>query len=1045
MKPRTIFGGNQPLPSGGITILLVATWAALCLWASRVEAQFGGQGIPTATYHGTFYTFYDGDYKDALDLFKSELRGGIKTAQSRWIDSICYNTMVAECYYHTGNLDKALEHYTAALTLYLAFPDWMMRVQFPPAIRPAQAHAQRIPWGVSARQVRLGHYSTTMLMSQGRINNNAAVRGGGAIQQAQLFPINVQEIVRCTTLALRRRTELLGPLSKYDPLSDSLLAALSRAGPPNHWSQAWVDVQLGLAMVAAGREVQALPVLQRSVVAAGEYDHPLTSTALLELGRLALLRGDFANASQFFHEATVAAVHYFDAGILEDAFRYGAITHLVANRPGLFPALEPAARWAKVKDYRQLRASLLISAAENLLVLGQTPQAATMLDGADTAIARRTMRSGRIGARLNYVSATALFQERKIAAGDKALGAAMSYMLHGGYWLYQIRYLDNLFTRGQVTATQGPITFRTAKDIYAELLGDPQPVDWRLRPMESLAVLRTPHSESFEHWFLIALERKSPEDALEIADRARRHRFFSSLAYGGRLQSLRWVLEAPDDMLPQQARLNRQDLLAQYPAYAGLAQQAQQVRAAMDAAPLVPEAPEAVNQLRGQLTGLGTISVGQEAILREIAVRREPAAMVFPPFRTTLEIQQALPDGNVLLAFFAAKGDLYGFLMDQKNYRAWRIRGTPTLVNRIAGLLRAMGHFEANRELSLKDLEDPKWKEAARQVLAHILEGSPADFTAEFPELVVVPDGILWYVPFESLLVDIQGQMRPLISRFRLRYAPTASLAVPTGRGRNPTAETAVVVGRLDPRHDDSVAQEAFSDLARAVPRCTALPKPPLPGPAALYTSLMDQLIVLDDINLEDHGPYTWAPVPIDKGKPGNALGDWLALPWQGPDVVILPGYHTAAENALKRVNPAAPGGEVFLSVCGLMSSGARTVLMSRWRSGGQTSFDIVREFAQELPHTSPADAWQRAVLVVTDSRLDLDAEPRLKRVAAADPPKATHPFFWSGYMLLDSGTLPEQEEPEPERPAVKLQDPRKRELKKAPDPEQPKPEAKKP
>ena len=59
------------------------------------------------------------------------------------------------------------------------------------------------------------------------------------------------------------------------------------------------------------------------------------------------------------------------------------------------------------------------------------------------------------------------------------------------------------------------------------------------------------------------------------------------------------------------------------------------------------------------------------------------------------------------------------------------------------------------------------------------------------------------------------------------------------------------------------------------------------------------------------------------------------------------------------------------------MSTGTRTILLSRWRSGGQTSLDLVREFTQELPHTTPADAWQRAVQVVSNSPLNLEAEPR--------------------------------------------------------------------
>ena len=93
-----------------------------------------------------------------------------------------------------------------------------------------------------------------------------------------------------------------------------------------------------------------------------------------------------------------------------------------------------------------------------------------------------------------------------------------------------------------------------------------------------------------------------------------------------------------------------------------------------------------------------------------------------------------------------------------------------------------------------------------------------------------------------------------------------------------------------------------------------------------------------------------------------------------------------------------------------MMSTGTRTVLLSRWRSGGQTSLDLVREFTQELPHTTPADAWQRAVQVVSNSPLNIEAEPRMKKSrgehADSDAAqRATHPFFWAGYLLADSGS----------------------------------------
>jgi hypothetical protein len=184
---------------------------------------------------------------------------------------------------------------------------------------------------------------------------------------------------------------------------------------------------------------------------------------------------------------------------------------------------------------------------------------------------------------------------------------------------------------------------------------------------------------------------------------------------------------------------------------------------------------------------------------------------------------------------------------------------------------------------------------------------------------------------------------------------------------------------------------------------------------------MFDRLIVLDDLNLAGAGPYGWSPVPLDAGKLGGRLDDWLPLPWGGPDEVILPGYHTAAENSLKGIDRLTAGNEVFLSICGLMSSGSRTLLLSRWRTGGQTGFDLVREFAQELPRTSPAKAWQRSVFLAAGSRVDPAAEPRVRNSVTENPPKANHPFFWASYLLVDPGTVAQKAEPEPAEPVLKF------------------------
>jgi hypothetical protein len=94
-----------------------------------------------------------------------------------------------------------------------------------------------------------------------------------------------------------------------------------------------------------------------------------------------------------------------------------------------------------------------------------------------------------------------------------------------------------------------------------------------------------------------------------------------------------------------------------------------------------------------------------------------------------------------------------------------------------------------------------------------------------------------------------------------------------------------------------------------------------------------------------------------------------------------------------------------------LMASGARTVLLTRWRTGGQTNLEIVREFVQELPDNSAAAAWQRSIALARELPLDASQEPRLKKLDdTTEATKASHPFFWAGYMLLDTGTHPAHE-----------------------------------
>jgi hypothetical protein len=86
------------------------------------------------------------------------------------------------------------------------------------------------------------------------------------------------------------------------------------------------------------------------------------------------------------------------------------------------------------------------------------------------------------------------------------------------------------------------------------------------------------------------------------------------------------------------------------------------------------------------------------------------------------------------------------------------------------------------------------------------------------------------------------------------------------------------------------------------------------------------------------------------------------------------------------------------------MADGARTIVLTRWRTGGRTNFDLVREFMRELPTAPATEAWQRACLLARESPLEASREPRLKRSdETGELPTADHPFFWAGYLLVDT------------------------------------------
>ena len=975
--------------------------------AQAIAGQRGPQSVPHDGYFSCFGAFYDGDFLDAGRDFRDAGRTGIASTEGRWIDSICYYTMMGECYYQMGKMGDALDQYTAALKLYLAHRDWMLRVEFPANIDAEQNRNKTVTWGSSSRKTTIGHFQAKFQSLQGRFDNDQVIQKGGVVSPPQLYPVYVSEIVRCTCLALSRRREIMGPACEYDPTTVALVDALSRRpAPPNSWAQCWVELELGLALASANKIPQAASELTKSLLAAGQFDHPLTCVGLLELGRLAFEQGKYDAAITFFHEATISALYFDRFEVMEEGFRLGALAHSASGQPGVYPPLAPAA--AASKRVPIVQTSILAALAEQLCTAGNLGDAASTIGQARGNLNRRDMGVGAIGSRVNYQAARIALQSGDLRTGGSALATALTYQKGSSKRLFQIALVDSLFVKGDVTE-------RVADVLYTDVLREPTRTDWIVDPLDTLAVGISAHPQPYEHWFELALTRKEHEKALNIGDRIRRHRYYATQPLGGRLLALRWVLEAPKEVLSEEALLQRQDLLVKYPKFAELSQQAKAIRDQLQVLPLVPTEQADQKQQAALFADLAKASAAQESLIQIMALERSASEFAFPPLRDTKELQKQIPEGTIVFYYLATSRNVHAFAISNQRYGYFTVAQPAKVRADIAELLKSMGHQDRTQPVDAADLKDEAWKTPADRLLGQLTNQTKPEEWAKYKELVLIPDSVLWYLPFEALPVKVGEATSPLLSQVAIRYAPTLSLAVPDKRGLRPVPRTAIVAGKLLPRDDEQVAAAIRDQIAEAAPGSAILSQQP-PATSAIFGAAYDRLIVLAEMQDPEKLPFGWSPLVLDAGKPGSTLSDWGLLPWAGVEQVVLPGFHTPAEYGLKK---GGTGDEIFLSLCGMMASGSRTVLLSRWRVGGQTTANLMREFIQELPHEPAAVAWRRSVQLNSENLIDPAAEGRLKPSQAADGLKADHPFFWSGYLLADTGLVPPKEDAAPAPPAA--------------------------
>jgi len=567
--------------------------------------------------------------------------------------------------------------------------------------------------------------------------------------------------------------------------------------------------------------------------------------------------------------------------------------------------------------------------------------------------------------------------------------------------LFQINAVNQLYRANVVTD-------HAAQELYDQMLHEPTDADWVHEPLDTITLLLSPNPQALENWFHLALVRDQPKLAIEIADRIRRLRFFSTLPMGGRTMALRWILDAPDEALGTKTILQRQDLFQQYPQLETLREQAYQLRAELLKLDIQPADKRDFATQRSTAEKLQEVMAEWEQRIESLALRRIPGDFLFPPLRSTDEILKGLSDKQLVLSFFVSSTDAHVFLFSKSNMLHYKLNNAKQTQKTMDNLMKQIGIIKRDSPVQVSTIAEEEWKETSSQLLKQIIPMLESGFFKNYEELVIVPDGAFWNIPLEALHVDdglSAGNTVPLTEQVAIRYAPTAGLILPQKATRKRPANTAIVTGRLFNSESTTTTQSYFDALRMVFANPGRIDRIPS-APTGVLSKTWDQLVVVDDAEDADRGdPWSWSPGQADRSKSGSDLATWTLAPLSGPQTVYLPGFHSTAENGPGNLNSQS---NLFLASLGLMASGVDTILVSRWHSGGKASVAIVEATGKHLSQDKTAStAWKEAIAEVRAMPLDVDTEPRLRGGSQSAPATVDHPFFWADLMMIDTGIEP--------------------------------------
>ncbi|MCL4457354.1 MAG: CHAT domain-containing protein [Nitrospirae bacterium] len=346
---------------------------------------------------------------------------------------------------------------------------------------------------------------------------------------------------------------------------------------------------------------------------------------------------------------------------------------------------------------------------------------------------------------------------------------------------------------------------------------------------------------------------------------------------------------------------------------------------------------ERIKNLTPELTSLVTVSI--------------------PP---PTEIQSNISADETLVEYYYHGEDLYVFVLNRNTLKAVKLDGK--------GILKDIEQF---RRL-LQDPKSTQYPELSQGLYQRLIK--PIENLIATPKLIIVPHGILHYLPFNAL----NSGSNYLIDKYSVSFLPSASVIKFLKQRQAQKNRQTLIFGNPDlgdPKYDLKYAGEEAVAISNELPDSRVLLRK-----EATETNFKRSANQFGYIHFATHGMFE-SDSPLNSGLflSRDAENDGLLSVNElysislNADLVTL----SACETALGKINA---GDDVVGLQRGFLYAGANSIVASLWKVDDLATSQLMTGFYSNLKKTNKRDALRAAQLTVKK--------------------RYEHPYFWAAFQL---------------------------------------------